>query len=202
MSDTPLPTPAPAQPPQPAGSPSPVSAAVNKDIDRRSFLKLGWAAFLGFLVSSAGATLKFIFPNVLYEPPETFKAGKPDEYADGVSLRWTKSQRVWMIRTQMDTPQGKQDVLYAMWARCTHLGCTPNWFQAENRFRCPCHGSNYTIFGDVIAGPAPRPMYRCGIRMLPSGDVLVDKSVLEDRPGLREKTQFYLAYSGMAGAKA
>jgi cytochrome b6-f complex iron-sulfur subunit len=186
MADVPA-TPSPA--PTPAG---------NQDIDRRSFLKLGWAAFLGFLVSSAGATLKFIFPNVLYEPPETFKAGKPDEYAEGVSLRWTKSQRVWMIRAQQE---GK-DVLYAMWARCTHLGCTPNWFQAENRFRCPCHGSNYTIFGDVIAGPAPKPMYRCGIRQLPSGDILVDKSVLEDRPGLREKSQFYIAYSGNAGAKA
>ena len=146
-------------------------------------------------MSSAGATLKFIFPNVLYEPPQTFKAGRPEEYAVGVSLRWTKAQRVWMIRTE--------EGIYAMWARCTHLGCTPNWFQAENRFRCPCHGSNYTVGGDVIAGPAPRPLYRCGIRLLPSGELLVDKSVLEDRPGLREKTQYFIAYTGTgSGAKA
>jgi hypothetical protein len=45
-------------------------------------------------------------------------------------------------------------------------------------------------------------MYRCGIRLLPSGEILVDKGALEDRPGLREKSQFYLAYSGNTGAKA
>src|SRR5258707_9396216 len=107
----------PAQP-VPASAPSPTpSSAQQDDLSRRSFLKLGWAAFLGFLVSSAGATLKFIFPNVLYEPPQTFKAGRPEDYAVGVSLRWTKAQRVWMIRTDDPGNQG----IYAMWARCTHL---------------------------------------------------------------------------------
>src|SRR3954469_19103062 len=145
-------------PPVQPSSPTQTPPSASQDISRRSFLKLGWAAFLGFLAASAGATLKFIFPNVLYEPPETFKAGRPEDYAEGVSLRWTKAQRVWMIRNTSG--------IYAMWARCTHLGCTPNWFQAENRFRCPCHGSNYTVGGDVIAGPAPKPLYRCGIRLL------------------------------------
>jgi cytochrome b6-f complex iron-sulfur subunit len=189
----PTPTPPPTQPSTPVAAPA-KSGVADEDLSRRSFLKLGWGAFLGFLAASAGATLKFIFPNVLYEPPQTFKAGRPEEYSEGVSLRWTKSQRVWMIRTD----QG----IYAMWARCTHLGCTPNWFQAENRFRCPCHGSNYTPAGDVIAGPAPRPLYRCAIRLLPSGDILVDKSILEDRPGLREKPQFFVTLAGTTGAKA
>ena len=186
-------------PTPPTTTPSPAPASVltvaqQEELSRRSFLKLGWAAFLGFLASSAGATLKFIFPNVLYEPPQTFNAGRPEDYAEGVSLRWTKEQRVWMIRDS----QG----IYAMWARCTHLGCTPNWFQAENRFRCPCHGSNYTPQGDVIAGPAPKPLYRCAIRLLPSGELLVDKSILEDRPGLREKSQYYVNLAGTSGAKA
>src|SRR3982751_2056565 len=173
---------APVTPPAQTAAPTPTPPSAQQDLSRRSFLKLGWGAFLGFIAASAGATLKFIFPNVLYEPPQTFKAGKPEDFAQGVSLRWAKSQRVWMIRTE--------EGIYAMWARCTHLGCTPNWFQAENRFRCPCHGSNYTPEGDVIAGPAPKPMYRCAIRLLPSGDLLVDKSILEDRPKLREKPEF------------
>jgi cytochrome b6-f complex iron-sulfur subunit len=187
------PTPPPVQP----ASPSPTPPSAETDLSRRSFLKQGWAAFLGFLASSAGATLKFMFPNVLYEPPQTFNAGRPEDYAAGVSLRWTKAQRVWMVRT--DT--GGQEGIYAMWARCTHLGCTPNWFQAENRFRCPCHGSNFTVGGDVIAGPAPKPLYRCAIRLLPSGELLVDKSTLEDRPVLREKSQFFVALNG-SSAKA
>ncbi len=170
------------------------NAPANQEISRRSFLKLGWGAFLAFLAASAGATLRFIFPNVLYEPPETFKAGKPEDYSQGVSTRWTKAQRVWIVRND----QG----IYAIWARCTHLGCTPNWFQAENRFRCPCHGSNYTPQGDVIAGPAPKPMYRCAIRLLPSGELLVDKSILENRLVLREKSQFFVAFAGNSSATA
>jgi len=74
-------------------------------------------------------------------------------------------------------------------------GLYPNWFQAENRFRCPCHGSNYTPKGDVIAGPAPKPLYRCAIQKLASGDLLIDKSILEDRPGLREKPQFFVKFA-------
>ncbi len=172
----------------------PQPGVANQEISRRSFLKLGWGALLGFFASGAGATLRFIFPNVLYEPPQTFKAGFPEEYPLGVSTRWAKEQRVWVVRTD--------DGIYALWARCTHLGCTPNWFQAENRFRCPCHGSNYTTNGDVIAGPAPKPLYRCGIRLLASGEILIDKSVLEGRPGLREKTQFLVKLGGQSQANA
>ncbi len=165
----------------------PQPSSSTPDISRRSFLKLGWGALLGFFASGAGATLRFIFPNVLYEPPQTFKAGHPEEYPLGVSTKWTKEQRVWIVRNE--------EGIYALWARCTHLGCTPNWFQAESRFRCPCHGSNFTAKGDVVAGPAPKPLYRCGIRLLTSGEILIDKSVLEGRPGLREKTQFFVRVS-------
>src|SRR5256885_10748501 len=90
---TPTPPPAtPAPTPAPAPAAAPVKAA-DDDLSRRSFLKLGWAAFLGFIAASAGATLKFIFPNVLYEPPQTFKAGKPEETATGIRPRWTKEHR-------------------------------------------------------------------------------------------------------------
>src|SRR4029077_18011200 len=105
---------------EPVAPPSSTPAA-SQEISRRSFLKLGWGALLGFAASSAGATLRFIFPNVLYEPPQTFNAGKPVEYPVGVSTRWIKEQRVWIIRNETG--------IYALWARCTHLGCTPNWFQ-------------------------------------------------------------------------
>ena len=37
-----------------------------------------------------------------------------------------------------------------------HLGCYYGWNDAQNRFMCPCHGSQYTFDGTHIAGPAPR----------------------------------------------
>lgn len=39
---------------------------------------------------------------------------------------------------------------------CPHLGCYYNWSDAQNRFMCPCHGSQYTFDGSHVAGPAPR----------------------------------------------
>jgi cytochrome b6-f complex iron-sulfur subunit len=168
MGDTPPPAPAPAQP-QP-------------EVTRRSFLFWGWGAFLAFLASATGATLRFFLPNVLYEPSQKFRAGKVAAYPLGVTI--DKANRVWIIRNE----QG----LYAMWARCTHLGCTPNWFPAESRFRCPCHGSNYTAAGDVIAGPAPKPMWRCMVTTTAQGDLVVDKAIMENRPGPREKAPFFI----------
>lgn len=40
-------------------------------------------------------------------------------------------------------------------AVCTHLGCVVPWNAAENKFKCPCHGSQYNDEGKVIRGPAP-----------------------------------------------
>jgi len=148
-------------------------------------LQAGWAFVWIFLGGWALATLRFMFPNVLYEPPAAFKAGYPDEYEVGlISTKWKKSQRVWIVRTQSG--------FYAVWARCTHLGCTPNWFVSENRFKCPCHGSNFSRFGDVIAGPAPRPLYRVAVSLASDGQLFIDKAIKENRPGLRDKAPFFL----------
>ncbi|CAD7703996.1 unnamed protein product [Ostreobium quekettii] len=38
---------------------------------------------------------------------------------------------------------------------CTHLGCVVPWVTAENKFKCPCHGSQYNAQGKVVRGPAP-----------------------------------------------
>ena len=40
-------------------------------------------------------------------------------------------------------------------AVCTHLGCVVPWNKAENKFMCPCHGSQYNFQGKVVRGPAP-----------------------------------------------
>ncbi len=159
-----------------------IQAAPVAQMTRRNFIWTAWAAFATFIGGSAAAMGRFMLPNVLYESPQAFKAGKPEDYPMGVSTKLLKEQRVWIVKTE--------DSLYALWARCTHLGCTPNWWDSEKRFKCPCHGSNYTIQGDVIAGPAPKPLNRCAIALLSNGEILVDKAILETRPGFREKNQF------------
>ena len=44
---------------------------------------------------------------------------------------------------------------FGLSAVCTHLGCVVPWNKAENKFMCPCHGSQYNDEGKVVRGPAP-----------------------------------------------
>lgn len=142
-------------------------------LDRRNFLAswvgLGWLAFAGSAGSMFAGLFRFMFPNVLFEPAQSFRAGRLDEYAIGeVSNRWKEQHGVWIIRTE--------EQLYAIVATCTHLGCTPNWSPAEQIFKCPCHGSGFDRSGINIEGPAPRPLERCGIAYARDGEIIVDKS--------------------------
>jgi len=65
-----------------------------------------------------------------------------------------------------------------IFARCVHLGCTPDWKPAENKFKCPCHGSGYTPEGINFEGPAPRPMDRCHVELDATGQIVVNSSRL------------------------
>jgi cytochrome b6-f complex iron-sulfur subunit len=148
--------------------------AAEEPVSRRSFMKLslpvGWTAFAAASASSLVATARFMFPNVLFEPPQAFKAGFPSEYNVGeVDVRWKDAFGVWIVR--------EAEGFYALIAVCTHLGCSPNWLVAENKFKCPCHGSGFYRTGINFEGPAPRPLERARIVLADDGQILVDKSV-------------------------
>ncbi len=61
---------------------------------------------------------------------------------------------------------------YALNAICTHLGCVVPWNSAENKFMCPCHGSQYDSTGKVIRGPAPRSLALATIDIVNNNVVL------------------------------
>ena len=160
---------------------------------RRLLAWVGWGSFATFWGTITLATVRFLFPRILYEPSPRFEAGTPADYqVVEVDEHLKKSQRVWMIRT----PEG----LYALIAICTHLGCTPNWFASEERFKCPCHGSVFLLDGTNVAGPAPVPLYRATIALELGGNIIVDKSQRENRPGPRDKPPFFLPLPGSGRA--
>jgi cytochrome b6-f complex iron-sulfur subunit len=148
--------------------------AGEEGVSRRSFMKwslpVGWVAFSAACASSLVATARFLFPNVLFEPPQSFKIGFPAEFNVGdVDTRFKDAYGVWVVRE----PEG----FYALIAVCTHLGCSPNWLAAENKFKCPCHGSGFYRSGVNFEGPAPRPLERARVVLADDGQILVDKSV-------------------------
>jgi cytochrome b6-f complex iron-sulfur subunit len=141
-------------------------------MDRRSFIKwlpLGWAAFAAVVAGYGTLVLRYLFPNVLFEPKQSFLAGTIDDYTAGeVSERFKERYGVWVVRDS--------EKIYALSTVCTHLGCTPNWLASEAKFKCPCHGSGFYKTGINFEGPAPRPLERFKIFLADDGEIVVDKT--------------------------
>ena len=162
------------EPKRPASGPAKGAAARNGEggVPRRSFLgwlALAWVAFGAASAAGLTAMGRFMFPNVLFEPPSSFKAGLPGEFAVGeVDTRFKEKFGVWIVREETG--------MYALIAVCTHLGCSPNWLAAEEKFKCPCHGSGFYQSGINFEGPAPRPLERAKISLASDGQVLIDKA--------------------------
>jgi cytochrome b6-f complex iron-sulfur subunit len=173
-----------------ASEPDTEEAPKSEAQDRRVFISrcwraLGWGGLGAMVAGSCAATLRFFYPRVLYEPQSWFVAGPPETFTVGeVSERFVASQRVWVVRTRAG--------IYALSARCTHLGCSPSWFAEERLFKCPCHGSNFDLAGDVVAGPAPQPLHRVSLRLGDDGQIVVDRALAENQPRAREGRAFLL----------
>ena len=158
------------------------TAAATRDPDdtsplltRRAWMGLAWGAFSAATAAALAATGRFMFPNVLNEPPQQFKAGFPNEYGMGVDERWKEKFGIWLVRVPDDIV-ARASGFFALISTCTHLGCTPNYLSAENKFKCPCHGSGFRTTGINFEGPAPRPLERARIVLSDDGQLLVDKS--------------------------
>jgi len=145
----------------------------NTIIDRRR-RRFAWSCVAAFLAAWFIAFFRFFLPRVLFEPATVFKIGYPADYALGIDEKWLQKYRIWVDRTP--------DRLFVIFARCTHLGCTPDWKPAENKFKCPCHGSGYDSEGINFEGPAPRPMDRAHLQVAPDGQIVVDVGHLYSWP--------------------
>jgi len=136
-------------------------------LTRREFLKIGWGGLLfGLFGQSLTALFRYLMPRI---EPGGFGgrviAGRVDEFQPG-TVNHVQKGRFYISRLE-------DGGYLALWQKCTHLGCTVPWREDECQFHCPCHSSIFTTVGEVVSGPAPRPLDIYPIEIV-EGNLVVD----------------------------
>ncbi|EHL79307.1 hypothetical protein HMPREF1015_01283 [Bacillus smithii 7_3_47FAA] len=52
----------------------------------------------------------------------------------------------------------KNQNVYMVDTTCRHMGCEVEWNSGDRTWDCPCHGSRYSVTGEVLEGPAKQPL--------------------------------------------
>jgi cytochrome b6-f complex iron-sulfur subunit len=131
-----------------------------------------WGLTLTLVGQGAIGLLGYLWPKKTDAFGELVFAAYVDELAVG-DVKQLSDGKFYLTRV----PEG----FVALWQKCPHLGCAIPWkpdepsedsVAATGRFHCPCHGSRYDRYGQVVKGPAPRPMDRFPIE-IQGGKLLV-----------------------------
>lgn len=141
------------------------------NLNRRAFLSwstAGVAALCSAAGVCVGAMIRFLAPSVYYEPPQAFKIGNPEDFPFGPPT-YLPEEKIYVFRNQ-------EKGFSVVSGVCTHLGCGVQWFNNDRRFHCPCHGSIFATDGEVVHGPAPRPLEWLEVTQTRDGQLLVDKT--------------------------
>jgi cytochrome b6-f complex iron-sulfur subunit len=146
------------------------------------FRWLGWGAVLALVGQWAIGFLGFFTPRRVGAFGGSVAAGNAAELELG-DVKMIREGKFYVARV----PEG----FIALYWRCPHLGCTVPWapndpampgppdggdleFADTGRFKCPCHGSIYNRYGQIIQGPAPRPMDRFPLQIDTTGKITVE----------------------------
>jgi cytochrome b6-f complex iron-sulfur subunit len=149
---------------------------------RMWFRWVGWGAVLAVLGQWSIGFLAFFTPKRLGAFGGTVIAGSVADFKIG-DVKVIREGKFYVTRV----PEG----FFALYWKCPHLGCTVPWadgdpampgppdggdqaFTDHGRFKCPCHGSIYNRYGQIIQGPAPRPMDRFAMTIDGSGKISVE----------------------------
>lgn len=144
-----------------------------KLISRRRLLAYAWigaaAVVIGELI---GGTFAFLWPRRKGPKVETvFVAGKMTDFKLGEVTPFRK-EKTFILRTE--------EGFLAVSAVCPHLHCIVNWNAVIKEFECPCHGAKFNQFGEVLAGPPPRPLDFYKLQIV-AGNLVVDTAVPFER---------------------
>ena len=140
---------------------------------RRAF-HLAVIYILGALIALAMAiptALYLLIPPRVRKQSDFIDAGDISQLKPGEPVELTFQQSRldgWKLETVKRTAwvvKEANNKIVAFGPQCTHLACAYHWEAAQGQFVCPCHGSQFSLEGKVLAGPAPRPLDRYETRI-------------------------------------
>lgn len=141
-----------------------------KEISRRGFLSIALAA------GGAIAIGETMFVGLRFLAPKAPSVAFGGEFNLGpynqfplASVTPVEAGRFYLVRLQ-------DGGFLAVYRRCTHLGCSVPYDPSIQQFVCPCHGSEFTMEGDVLTAPAPRPLDIFPLSITETGEMVIDTS--------------------------
>lgn len=144
----------------------------NHILTKRAFLSLGLISGIGALYLSLRGLFSFLQQPASRAKPSRFPlTGWKELNQNPARTRFLRG--VWLIRDE----QG----WYGLTNICTHLGCQPAWDSKNELLVCPCHGSRFNLKGEVLKGPAIRPLSRPYLWVKPNQEIWVDLQRTVDR---------------------
>ncbi len=161
---------------------------VDPNVSRRTFLTWYMAGLMtATVVAGLAPILVFIWP----PPPAgvkngdvTVTPGTPiSKLGDDEAVRFDAPQNAGFTLQDGGGANHKDGIAYSGYAvktggktsyyavNCSHLGCSINFNKDAKRFECPCHGSRFSIDGQVVHGPAAFPLSH--LKVTEQGDSLL-----------------------------
>jgi len=169
-------------------------------LSRRRFLRRSMLGVWGLSTTAAvGGALFMMYPNLAGQfgsdltvgKKAAFPAAKPQNFKIGqAGIFYVQTAKTYLSHISADTQfslSGENltnqlvsesfvkdsDGTYwvALYQKCVHLGCTVPFRDDCVSFKCPCHGSHYSVDGEFLDGPAPRSLDRFAMSF--SGDSVV-----------------------------
>ncbi|MSQ31826.1 MAG: cytochrome B6 [Dehalococcoidia bacterium] len=161
-------------------------------VTRREFLSWTWWGIVGLIALESTVGLLWA---LWAKKPKV----KPGQFGSNLSAGNINEMQVGDIKLvekgKFFISKVEENGVLALYRKCPHLGCPvpwapdePTWdsIQAQGKFHCRCHGSEYDRFGVKHAGPAPRPMDLMAGEIDAQGNILIDTGNISTRSGYNE----------------
>jgi len=104
----------------------------------------------------AASAKNFVIENL--NVAEKLVEGKISPLPEDIDIKPGEGKIIKANGERVGAYRDEQGTLHVVNTTCPHMGCELNWNSAEKTWDCPCHGSRFTYEGDIVEGPAVKPL--------------------------------------------